>query len=358
MSSPLSRQASLAAAVLLAVMAVSCGREKGGALDAAVVPGADLAVTIDYREALASPLMGKGGTARSDGRGYAAAAGEESLRGIEQAMGIGREDLLRIRLSADLDPLDLSPGKEQEQFEKIDAVAVLAFGRTLTPRQLEEGVRFLAGSRVPAASVGRVEIEGRAVFTVAPSAGPGYPVLHAALSREGSEVFLALNPASLREAFLREEGDTLPLPEELKKAHDSLPEGSHLKSAMVVPGTVRGRIRENISKAEEKAAQNPALGLFLGVITPFRDLKSLALGSRLDEGIDVEISADLGGEEQAVQASAVLQTIVVPMLKARIARETGRRISDLDGKVALTSRGTVLNLSLRLEADDLEGLEI
>ncbi len=334
----------------------SCSRERGDrALDAAVVPGADLSAVLDYSAALDTPVLKKARKDPAGKRGYASAAGEESFRGLEEAMGIGREDLARVRVTADLDTFEPSAWRGRDGFERLDAVAVLAFDRPLTTEKLEAGARYLARLRTPASTVSRTVIDSRQIVTVDPPLST-YPALYAALSGDGKAVYLTLNAASIGKALRREEGETVGLSEPLAQAERSFAEGAQLRTVLVVPATVRDRIRQKIAEAEEKALENPALGMFLGVLSPYRDLATVALAARLGEGIEIVLSADLGDEGQALQASALLQTMIIPLFKARLARETGTRISDLDGKVLLESQGAVLSLTVRLDTADLEAL--
>jgi hypothetical protein len=347
--------AAAAAALLLLTgcSGVSEGPEK--VVEAAIVPGADILGRIDYGEYRASPAAETIRKQRLEQNPALVEAEEERVRKLEEATGVSPDDLRAILFSGDLDGIDISSPEPDSEYLKLNAVLAATFDGVLTAEQFEAGLKVIA-LEIPGSRVEEAEVGGRRVFSLFAD-GKAEPVLYGSLSLDGRTIFLTPNGRSMEGVFLREkEGRTESLSESLTTAERGLPEGSQFTTSFVLPEQLRRQIETRVSAAERQAMKNPVAGMILGFITPFRKLSSLSFGASFAEGAQLGAAADLGGESEAMQAVAILQTMVLPFLKARLAQGGGRSMEDLEGKLGVASSGPTLRLEVKLEAEDLKNL--
>jgi len=323
-------------------------------LDAAVVPGADFSLSIDYGDVRRSAVAGNIRKGAKEGhREYR----EERIRGLEAATGITRDDLGAVLFTADLDKVDLESASGPEEVGKVNAVLALSLARAVTPEQLKAGLEILAVDGGDA-EVAEDELGGRPIVTIRPATARGGS-LFASLSAEGKTVFLALSRASLEGVLSREEqGRAERYPEPLARVEEELSEEAQLKSVLVIPGSLREKLEERFRAAEAESLKKPGAAVVLSFAAPFRSLTSLSLETEFTDHLEVSLAADLGGEEQARQAATLLQTLLLPLLEARMAERTGASRADLEGKIAVASAGQRLLITVTLDAEDVGALNL
>ena len=130
-----------------------------------------------------------------------------------------------------------------------------------------------------------------------------------------------------------------------------------MKSALVIPSAMRAKIEERFAKAQIGTLENPGSALFISFAAPFRGITNLSGGAQFSEGLDVILSANLGGPEPARQAAAIFQTLALPLLKAKMAKGAGQSPVDMGDRVAVASKGGVVQLSVKLTAEDIAALD-
>jgi hypothetical protein len=347
----------LAVPALLALLTVpGCSGGEGSlprSLEAAVVPGADFTLYVGYREARSSPAGGE--FVRRNGGGEGSEQ-ELRLQVLEKEAGVGREELEALYFTADLDGIDLDRIDDPAGAEKVDAVLAAAFSRPFNGGGLKAALETLAAGD-PATRISTEEIAGREAIVVVSTGGAGGGV-YTALSEDGKTVYATPNRRSLEGALTRE-GKKKPerVQAELAAVEQELPQGSQVKTALVIPPAMRAKIEERFAKAQMGTLENPGSALFISFAAPFSGIANLSGGAQFSEGLDVIFSADLGGPEQAQQAAAIFQTLALPLLKARMAKEAGRNPVAMDDRVAVASRGGVVQLSVKLTAEDIAALE-
>lgn len=322
---------------------------------AAIVPGADIFGRIDYGSYRASAAAETIRNRRFEQNPALVEAEEERTRKLEEATGVKADDLRAILFSGDLDGIDLGSSDPEGEYLKLNAVLAATFDGTLTDEQFESGVKVIARES-PGSSVEPTEVGGRRALAVLAD-GKGEPAFYGSLALDGRTIFLTPNRSSMEGAFLREkEGRAELLSESLAAVNRVLPEGSQFTTSFVIPEQLRRQIETRVSDFEGQAMKNPGAGMLLGFITPFRKLSSLSFGATFAEGAHFGAAADLAGESEAMQAAAILQTMVVPFLKTRLAQAGDRSMKDLDGKLGVASSGPTLQLEVKLGAEDLQNL--
>jgi len=341
---------------LLALLAVSgCSGGEGSlprSLEAAIVPGADFTLYVGYREARTSPAGGE--FARRNGGGEGSEQ-EMRLQALEEAAGVGRDELEALYFTADLDAIDLDRIDDPAGTEKVGAVLAATFSRPFGDDGLKAALEVLAADD-PATQISTEEISGREAVVVVNSGGAGGEV-YTALSKDGKTVYAAPNRWSLEGALARDGKKPAQVQAELATVEQELPEGSQVKSALVIPPAMRAKIEERFAKAQIGTLENPGSALFVSFAAPFRSITNLSGGAQFSEGVDVILSADLGGPEQAQQAAAIFQALALPLLKAKMAKEAGQNPVVMDDRVAVASKGGVVQLSVKLTASDIAALE-
>ncbi|MFC1657543.1 hypothetical protein ACFL2P_03120 [Candidatus Moduliflexota bacterium] len=340
----------------LSLLMAGCGEkvEKYGALDAAVVPGADLTVHVDYDSIRKSPA----GIAvlRYGDNGATGVAGEKSEGELqlEKATGLTRESLVALSFSGDLDELDPDSAARDGDLGGLRAATALLFDRALTEKQVEAGLKVLLNDS-DGAVVSGLLIEGRRTFTLS-RPGDEPDTLYVALSKDGRAVFLAPNSVSISELFTREESqERSDLPPALESLRGEMGNDVQFRSAFVMPAALRGTLDTKIADLEKGGAGNPGIGMVLGLAAPFRGLTGLTMGARFTEKIDFSLAADLGGESDALQAAALLQTMVLPVIGARLFQVMGVPAGGAD-RLTAVSEGNRLIVRAKLEAADLTSI--
>lgn len=335
-----------------------CGekdRRGSTALDAAIVPGADLAGEVEYSLLRKAPVFEILRGIRHDRDPLRAREDEERAVKLEETAGLGREDLQSLVFSADLDSADLSAAERGGEYRKLRAVLAASFRVNVTPAQVEAVLQAIAAEN-PGSVVKRERIEEREVFTVAE--GPeALPFIFVALSSGGDTVFATLNADGMSEVFARESsGSAEKVPAAVTAYEAYLPEGSQFRTSVILPEGLRRTIGEKTEEWQQQASRNPGVGLILSFIAPFRKLAGFSVGTRFDEGLDIGMAADLAGEAEALQAGAILQTMLLPLLKARIARSSLVDPQSLEEKMRVSASGSVVSASLKLQESDLKAL--
>ena len=344
------------ALMVLFLFSAGCGEKEGkfGALDAAVVPGADLTVHVDYDSIRKSPAgiaVLRYGDDSTTGTAGEKSEGELQL---EQATGLNRESLVALSFSGDLDELDPDSAARDGDLGDLRAATALLFDRVITEEQVEAGLKALfKGS--DGTVVNGMLVEGRRTFTLS-RPGDEPDSLYVALSKDGRVVFLAPNSISIREIFTREESQKRPdLPAALESLRGEMGDDMQFRSAFVMPPALRGTLDTKIADLEKGGAGNPGIGMVLGLVAPFRGLTGLTMGARFTEKIDLSLAADLGGESDALQAATLLQTMVLPVIGARLFQAPGVPGGGAD-RLTAVSEGSRLIVRAKLEAADLFSL--
>ncbi len=340
---------------LLCLLPTGCG-EKGdayGALDAAVVPGADLTVHVDYDSIRKSPAGIAVLRYGDDGAGGGAAEKSEGEAQLEKATGLTRESLVAMSFSGDLDDLDPDSAARDGDLGDLRAATAFLFDRAITEEQVEAGLKVLLSDGEGA--VKGLLIEGRRAYTLS-RAGDEGDALYVALSKDGKAVFLAPNSVSIEEIFTREESKKRSdLPPALESLRGEMGNDLQFRSAFVMPAALRGTLDTKIADLEKGGAGNPGIGMVLGLVAPFRGLTGLTMGARFTEKIDLSLAADLGGESDALQAATLLQTMVLPVIGARLFQVIGAPAGGAD-RLTAVSEGSRLIVRAKLEAADLSSL--
>lgn len=342
-------------AVALPLVLAGCGgsgpRE---ALDAAIVPGADVVVRMELAALREAPIFAglHGDEEAPDAATPADDSGEAPAldgRRFLEVTGLEPDDVVTLVFSADLDPLDVDPGSARPELDRVPAAAALRLARPLDLDTLEKAI-LAAAPPAAAPTVTRLELSGVPALHVEAS-GPEASKVFLASVASGTILLVAAARDSLAGALDRtRSGEAAPLAGELERLVAALPAEAQTRVGFVVPQKFRDGLKARLEEPP------PELAAFAGFAAPFEDLQSLSLSVHADQDLTVVLAGDLGADEPAQQASAILGGLLGPMAKSALASALHREAAEVDDRLRVAAEGSALAITLRLTAEDLAAL--
>lgn len=334
----------------LLCLTVGCHRDadsdlaSGDGLSAAIVPGADLILHVDYREMAGSPVLEK---LKAKQTAATPAPSGRWAKFIETT-GLGADSLEGLLISMDLDSIDLSSDESRDQrMEGASAVFAASLDSQLTLEDIVAGVEA-ANADGGKATASIDETQGTGMVRIEVQEETGTQVIYGAPSSQGDTVYFSMNLASLQGALGREaSGVTESIPSSLDLAQTALSPDAQLRMALLAPASWRAKIREQVDAPQ-------SAGMVGGMLSPLKNIQSIALGMSFDAELEVQLVGDLGEEAAAQQASAFLQMMVLPMLQSAIAE--GGAPGDGE-KLNVGVEGTVLRLGMRFSEADIAAFQ-
>ena len=320
------------------------GQQAGRAAQAAIVPDADLIIRVNVEAAKAAPITKHIQAAQDDAwQPEDAKARYEQFRALT---GLSEDDVRAVVFSADTDRLAFERGMTPEQFSQLNAVAAIDFAKPVDLDKLAAGVRLLLNEE-PSASLAKTQLNGADVLVITDQ-GASVSKIYLAMSSDPQTLFLTFNESSLDAAFQRQrQGNTATVPATLQAV---VSDDAQTSFAFVAPESMRQTIQ-----AQLNAAQNdPQAAMTAGFITPFKDLRSVAVSVRLDADMRFDIACDLGQAQAATQLASMLQAMVIPMLSSMMAQSSGQPPTAISEKIQVSVEGSILRIALRFTDQDVD----
>jgi hypothetical protein len=339
--------------------ASGCGEKKpeGLSLNAAIVPGADVTIRVDVASARASAI-GKmieefQESEGSDAPLPAAVPESETWEKLMKATGLEKDDLTEILATADVGSIDPDALENEEEILKVGGVLAFGLAKPLSREQMKAGFDVLAAEDSDF-KVSEITVGGDPAFKLS-SAQPDQPEVLCAPAADEKSVFFSLNESSLLGALERaKSGKFEGISSELAGVDEQLAAGSQVRWAFLLSESQRQEIRKKIDELEEQAESEPgAAGMIIGFVKPFREIKSVAMGLLLTKDMGITITGDLGGEEQALQASTIIQTMLLPMAKSALAKESGSQASPAADSLKVESSASTIKISMTLTEEEI-----
>lgn len=348
------RAGALLAAALPLLLGGCGGGGAGATLDAAIVPEADVLVRMEVAALREAPIfaglhadepapqpapdaVADGETPALDGRRFL------------EITGLEPDDVVSLVLSADLDPLEVDPEGARPDLGRVPAAAALRLARPLDLDTLEKAILGAAGAGA-APTVTRIELSGVPALQVE-TTGPETSKAFLASLASGEILLATPTRESLAGALDRaRSGEVAPLAAELERLVAALPPAAQARVGFVVPQKFRDGLKARLEEPP------PETAMFAGFAKPFEDLQSLSLSVRADAKLTVVLAGDLGAEEAAQQASAILGGLLGPMAKSALASALGRKAAEVDDRLRVAAEGPVLDITLSLTSEDVAAL--
>ncbi len=327
---------------LLCLTVVACrsngGTEgaSGNGLQAAVVPGADFLMRIDYRAMTQSQVLEKLKATETT------STPTDRWAKFLETTGLGAESLEGLLVSMDLDSIDpSSDGSRNQQMEAAIAVLAVSLDTPLTHEDIVAGV--VSANAEGKANASIVDHAGARMVRIEVQEETETRVVYGAPSSRGDTVYFSMNATSIQGALDREaSGVPTSIPPALEAAETSLSPEAQVRMAFLAPPSWRAKIGEQVD--------DPSGGMASGMLSPLKDLQSIALGMAFDVELQVQLVGDLGNENAAQQASAFLQMMVVPMLQSAMAENGADADAD---RLEVGVEGNVLQMGLSLSEADI-----
>lgn len=320
-------------------------------LELAQVPGADVLVRVDFKALSQVPMHG---TAED-------LIDQQKMlmpwtRAIEralQAMGLKKEDVVAALMSLDLDTVAMSHRDgSAADYEKASMALALQVVKPVTPAQLHAGLTAAAGNRT-GITVSEIIVAGRRVIS-AKSPDPAAPIIYVAVSADGRILFATLNAAAMEALFHRERKGTIEVlsPTLVLAAGDLV--GAQIQASVALPEGARQALRE----ALDRPRSSGELGwlLAMGLMNPVKSLVSLACGFAFRQDLVVTLALGFEDDASAQQAHALVQGILVPMLRNAAQSDQGGQTVALDKAVSCMIKGRNVVVTLALTEGDLRSV--
>jgi hypothetical protein len=364
MSSSLRCLTRLLAAIAIGAFAVGCDGQSTGSggdnhLSAAIVPGADFLLQVDFQTIdAASACKGIGGDASEEGGGGEVPEPEEAeddepepldFEKFLEVTGLVPGDAVALLVAGDVDPLDLEAEGGPELSSAIGTLAV-QLAKPVGSAKLGEGLEAAAEGRP--ASVEKLDLDGHPAFLVRTEKEDDEDVYLASAPGDRT-LFAAPNAESLKGALARaRSGAYAEVPAALETVRRALPEGAQAQVAFLAPQKLRDAIQAQLAEAQ----QDPEAAMTMGFVKPFENLQSLSFGALCGEELHLNLAADLGSPEAAGEVSTLLKTMVLPMAKGAIAETLSRAPAELDDRFEVSSEGPALKIGVRMSGEDVTAL--
>ncbi len=356
------------AVVTLAVLMAACGgkEEKAPAVDvvqAALVPSADFVARVDLESIRATSacqdfVKKEEGEAEKEAEkeaedSEAAKSAADQLEEIQRITGLTSDDVSMLLVSADLEAMEVGgEGAAKKDLSKANGVLAIQLKKPLPNAKLVEAAKA-AAAKSKGGQAEEVQVAGQtAVRLVTEKADD--PDLYLTMAPGETVVYVAPNTTSLEGALQRAgSGEMSALPAELQTVQGTLPAGAQLKLAFVAPDKLRQGIQEQLTKAKE----DPEAMMWAGMLEPFKDLRSLAIGAECSAELRVGIGSDLGTPEGAVQLATMLKTMVLPMAQGGLAKTLGKQPQEVEDRLEVSTEGQTLKIGVRLTQEDMAAIK-
>jgi len=307
-------------------------------LRAGLVAGADMAVVSRFSAMSQSPFFKAMEAQMTDAERQARKAQQAR---ILELTGLGEDDVEAFVMSVDLS--GINPATMDEAFlNQIQVAAAVLLKKPITLDQLEKAIGAMKEeSGGPGAQVQRIAIGGHSALKYTPAADEswdGPQQMLTGISADGKTVVLSINEDSLGSALARAGGaPAAAVSPELAEALRGLGD-QQMAVALVLPRELRDQIQQQV---QAMSAADPMTGMFIG---PFAGVKSLLIGAKADETLDLRVLLDIGNEMAAAQLAGMFTNMAGGLAGFGQAAR----------KMTAAAEGTVIRLTGSLTPADLK----
>jgi hypothetical protein len=335
-----------------------------GALEAAIVPGADFILRLDLKSARRAPIYNtlKALQDEKPNAELPLSSLNDVSKKLEAKLGLKEEDVDSLLLSADLDGVKLSPlGPDPDAMKSIQGILAVQVGKKITSAQLKDAIQILSAEGDQPGEVKMTEEKiGSADLIVVTPKSETDPKVHLALLG-GRTILVGLNRESVSQALARTGvGQQAKLDGAMANVMKSIGPSSQVKLSFVVPKALKDMLGAMTQPPEQPGADPagaaPPPDPISGAMAGFKDIRSISLGVTLAEGLVLNLSGDLGNAE-AANGINMLLAMMKPQFKASLAEQTGKKPEQIaDNALTSAVRGNVINVALSLGKDVLLAL--
>lgn len=312
----------------------------------AIVPGADIIVTIDISALNSAPLVQRLTAETGKNKSISRSVAARWAR-FTAATGLAKSDIRSALISCDIDTYDFKAATAREKTARLNAVLAVQSRKPVTLAKIKKAIILEYGSE-EIAGVANVTIAGHPALKIkAPKKAT--PDIYIAVTPDGLALLAALNSASIAQAIHRSvSGKIISEPRNLSRMRASLLPKSQIKSAAVIPASIRSLIDQQAAAMLRQSQQNPAMAAAAAITKLFHNLRNISLGLKITADATITAAADLGAQFTAQQAATVIQTMLIPIMQANITKSTPAHspVINLDRQVKVTAKDGNLLIQL------------
>ncbi len=320
------------------------------AMEAAVVPSANLILDIDLAALADTPIQQKADQLKGDaGNGIRPPAlfeARERMTGIRNALGISAKDVAGIRISLSTEGMELGQGMD---LAGVRGVAAARLNKALTLDGIADALGRAEGmgGGMTRSAHGGVELLRFETGQVDPRGNPVKACL--ALVAGGRVIYIALEDA-LKGALDRLAGRQGAAPgPELAAARKSVPRDAQVFLVFSPDAGLRGTIRK---RATEIQATDPMMANTLVVLSA---MKRLTFTMRAATALDLALAMHFGTPDEALQVKTMLDMMVLGMGKMTLMQIVGKPIPMIES-LKSEQKDTAAVVSMRLTEADFTAL--
>ena len=320
----------------------------------AIVPGADVIGRVDIQALNAAPIIKK--QIAKGAESWMPLAGSTSAKSarFEAATGLVADDIISVAFSCDIDTLDMTATTSRKRTAGMSGVVAIQVAKPISIAKLKQAIKLEYGTQGKA-GVSETSIGKHAGLRINASQ-PTDPDIYLTVSPNGHLVLMALNAESLIAAQKRITSNTaIPAPDKIARLKDAL-SGSQITIACIIPSSTTKAIKEQIAKMQQQLAENPGLAMVMGFSQLFQGIKSISAGVTFQNDAIVSLAGDLGKPEYALQASLLLQTIVIPLIEAKFMPPPaagGAQSPAITDFASVTANGSTLQIKVKITEEQL-----
>lgn len=332
----------LGTAVLSTFLILPCTLHAQGAVDAAIVEGADVFFYYNFQE-MKNSAWSQAVEAQQTPEMKEAA--EEQFAALTQATGLTQDDISSMVFSMDIDGIDFT-AQDPAELESAQALLALDTLEPLTLENIQNGISTLSETtQGPAPKVTLTEVDGIPVLELMGTETPGgVDKAYAALSEDGKTALWSFNMASIKNGLGRlATGTPATMTEEMTVATTAFSE-RELFMTVVLPAAVRQKLQQGI----QDAAAQGGMGAML---MPFASTRSLLVGVDAAENLDLNLSLDVGTPGNAQQAAGMIQSML-PMLMMGMQEQAEPEVMNLMNKFKVSAEENRVTMGLSLTPEE------
>lgn len=332
-------------------------------LSAVLMPGADIAVSVNLAKMRGAPIILKmkelGDMKEAmGGQGPDMEGMKEFAKKMQAVTGLEEDDCITLMGAAKLDGIDFESGRKPDM-GTVDAVMAMEFTKTLSDDRLEAGLKTLVAQTaeeraldtVPA--VVRSTYNGTTLFTGANPDNPEEKIAFAMIG--GGKIMLMGSETGLKGAVDRGKGGkTNSLAGLFPATLVSNVSGKDVAVLFQPTPEITAKMKSNA----EAAAANPAKAMRAMAAQAFAELAGFGFGMAAGNSLEVNWIGDFGSEPVAQQVKGMLDNSVISGIKMLATMMTGGQpLPMLNSLKANAAANGTAGLSFAIAEQDLTMLK-
>lgn len=348
----------VASSIALLTFCAACGRKTAAltADEAAIVPGANLLVSVNMDAMRAAPIHARLAKLLEQQKESAAGQREEFeildqlFRELQKSTGLTLADVSRLLFSANLaatDEVDMASATMP------DAALAIRLSRSLPFAKLEDAMRraLAAMDEDTPMQMKTITHKNTPLVLVRPDKAEYTDETKAlAIAVGGGDRLVLIAPLrSMREILDR---GTVAEPAPGLKNLTTLAGGAHIQTLFALSDEMKEMVQEQALEASQGGGMEGMMA------NAAKTLEALTLTVTLDTHLRLAVSGVLGSEDAAQELRTALDTMVLPMVKMGLAMATGGKpLPMLETLKAEVVPGNAVRLGIAVGDADLDVLQ-